>query len=424
MELAEGRENLLIQGIVVDGAELLNLRQVLSEQVLYGRVSLDKGDFKKLKYADNLINLVIVEDLPRLLEAGLDLREVIRILCPGGIALVGKSARLGDPPLSQAELESTLAAAEISEYEIVTSDGVFARIRKERPAGMDEWTHQRYAAHGNAVSRDTYTPSNNLRWWAGPCSDRSFHAQELQVEISANGRNFYLTSAETSNLFCAKKDVNWYLIARDAYNGLFLWSRRWQSILPPKVFEYGFSLHNRDLEEGWQKRPATCLDRRNYPLAAVGDYVYIGERNKVVILSAATGEVVQESVPLDSFVDIVLFDQGHLIAATVNKVVSINPADGTIRWQYPSDSTTVMAMDLVSGDGKVFFLDTKERPYYLIGLNIATGQEIFKTDMAPYWPPEPDQILGGIGLEGPTEGNGKEALNCSALNFIKKGFFL
>jgi len=63
-------------------------------------------------------------------------------------------------------------------------------------------THPRYDATGNAVCADTVTsPPRRIRWIAGPLRAPGY-------QISAGGRNFYAG-----------------VIARDAFNGLQLWSR-------------------------------------------------------------------------------------------------------------------------------------------------------------------------------------------------------
>src|SRR5260221_360176 len=73
----------------------------------------------------------------------------------------------------------------------------FVLGRRARPETIDEWSHPRHAADGNAVSLDLQIgPSRRIRWVAGP-------QQEISNLVSAGGRNFYAG-----------------VLARDAFNGL------------------------------------------------------------------------------------------------------------------------------------------------------------------------------------------------------------
>jgi outer membrane protein assembly factor BamB len=86
---------------------------------------------------------------------------------------------------------------------------------KPRPAGMDDWSHLRHGADGNAVSKDlTLGVPNHLQWVAGPT--RSYHrlnfgpiAARPGRLLSAGGRNFYQQGGN--------------VVARSAFNGVLLW---------------------------------------------------------------------------------------------------------------------------------------------------------------------------------------------------------
>ena len=56
-------------------------RKHIKSQGLYGPVSVDTFDGKRLPYIDNLANLVVVED-----QAGVSDDEILRVLAPRGVA--------------------------------------------------------------------------------------------------------------------------------------------------------------------------------------------------------------------------------------------------------------------------------------------------------------------------------------------------
>ena len=58
-------------------------RDYIRSQGLYGRVSVERFDGESLPYADNLINLLVVEDRGRLMD-----RELMRVLVPNGVLYI------------------------------------------------------------------------------------------------------------------------------------------------------------------------------------------------------------------------------------------------------------------------------------------------------------------------------------------------
>jgi len=78
-----GRERaLLIQGLDMDGAKVGAARTYLQAQKLCGQVSVDVFDLPSLPFADNLINLVLMEEAGKFIRSGLALQEVRRVLSP------------------------------------------------------------------------------------------------------------------------------------------------------------------------------------------------------------------------------------------------------------------------------------------------------------------------------------------------------
>jgi len=75
---------LVVHGLTTDPEALRRTRDHLQRLGLFGRVSADRFDGRRLPYVDGLVNLVVADDLGAVPEA-----EVLRVLAPGGVALVG-----------------------------------------------------------------------------------------------------------------------------------------------------------------------------------------------------------------------------------------------------------------------------------------------------------------------------------------------
>jgi SAM-dependent methyltransferase len=156
----------LVHGLTPDAAALARARKAIAARGLYGTASVDRGRFDALPYTDNLVNLLVADDLDAALKAGLSLREVMRVLAPGGVAYLGQ-ARQG--ALTEQALRARLAAGGIGTFRLVRQSGLWAEVVKPRPAEMDEWTHRAHDAAGTAVSQDTAIgPLTGPRWLAGP----------------------------------------------------------------------------------------------------------------------------------------------------------------------------------------------------------------------------------------------------------------
>ena len=73
----------LVHGLDTDPKAVADARATLRARGVYGPVSVEAFDGKRLPYTDNLVNLVVAEDLGNV-PAG----EVMRVLAPGGVAYV------------------------------------------------------------------------------------------------------------------------------------------------------------------------------------------------------------------------------------------------------------------------------------------------------------------------------------------------
>jgi len=227
-------EACLVHGLDSDAANVAKARAYLRGKGLYGRVSVDRFDGRRLPYIDNLVNLVVADEL-----GGVPRAEVLRVLVPGGVAQVGGKKTV-----------------------------------KPHPAGTDEWTHYLHDASGNAVAHDDVVgPPRRVQWIAAPRHTRGHeHIPSLNALVSAAGRIFYV--ADEGTIAFVRQPARWHLAARDAYNGLLLWKRPFDPWFPHIV--------------NWGATPGH-LQRR---LVAVGDrlYVTLGLHAPLSVRDARTGE--------------------------------------------------------------------------------------------------------------------------------------
>ena len=83
----------LVHGLATGEEAVSRARKTISAAGLDGVVSVEYGSVRRLPYADDLVNVLVVDDLLGLLQQGLNLNEVLRVLHPGGIAWLGQRPR-------------------------------------------------------------------------------------------------------------------------------------------------------------------------------------------------------------------------------------------------------------------------------------------------------------------------------------------
>jgi len=366
-------EAYLVHGLDTEAANVEKARATIAERGLYGPVSVDRFDGKRLPYVDNLVNLVVAEDL-----GGVTMEEVLRVLAPNGVAYIKQQ-------------------------------GGWVKTVKPRPAGIDEWTHHLHGPDGNAVGADVRVgPPRRLQWTCGPRWARSHGwTPSVSAMVSAGGRLFAIVD---ETLTCVSGDVpsKWFLVARDAFSGVLLWKRpvpRWDS----KDFS-GTPGHGAVV-------PRFTMPPQIYKrLVAVGDAVYVtlGADAPVTALEAATGRprrVYAETARADE----VLVSDGRLIVA-INpaerppggapdpapgkQVAAVDIQTGRRLWTkgpFTAVRTTKQQdpfgrLELAAGDGKVFALTAGA----ITGLDADSGKRLWRIDR----PALPASAVTKIGYGG------------------------
>lgn len=380
------------------------MRQTIHARARYGVVSAATFDGTRLPYAENLLNLVIADSFPTLAKSGLTSEELLRVLAPLGTAFLGVSAGGAD------DLATQLRRSGHGDVSVINSGGGWVRLRKAWPAEIDEWTHYLHGADGNPVARDTVVgPPRRYQWTAGPQWLRS-HETDSSVStlVTAQGRLFLIVDeAPISLVGDHPLPDKWFLVARDAFNGVLLWKvpiRRW-----------GW----REWKETWfNNRPGDIPLNIQKRLVAAGDKVYVtlGYRAPVSELDARTGEILKtyagtegtgEILCVDGTLVLSIFDEGRL------KIVAVDAASGKPRWTTPVGyrGSTVDYIKWATGSGKV------EPPQLDPSVNMASdgrivalidGPEIVCLDgqsgrerwRSPFPADEADQTAGGMKSQG------------------------
>lgn len=180
-------DGFVVHGLDVDVKNVEAARKHIQSVGLYGTVSVDQFDGKRLPYADNLANLVVTSG-----ECRVPNDEVLRVLAPNGVALLGDK-----------------------------------KIVKPRPGDIDEWTHFLHDAGNNAVARDKRVDApRSLQWMAPPLWLRSHETPSgFQAMVCGGGRVFYIFDEGLVGITDQRLPERWALLCRDAFNGKLLWRR-------------------------------------------------------------------------------------------------------------------------------------------------------------------------------------------------------
>ena len=231
----------LVHGLDSNPKNIRLARKYIKSLKLYGRVSVEHFIGNRLPYSDNLVNLFVSERPTKFPKD-----EILRVLAPNGVAYLKKR-------------------------------GDWEKMFKPRPAEMDEWTHYMHDADGNPVAHDSVVgPLRHLQWVGSPRWSRHHdHMASVSVVVSSGGRIFYII--DEGSKASIQLPAKWFLVARDAFNGVILWKRPIES----------WNTHLWPLKSG----PAQ-LPRR---LVAIGDKVYVtlGLDVPLTVLDAATGQTIR-----------------------------------------------------------------------------------------------------------------------------------
>jgi outer membrane protein assembly factor BamB len=288
-------------------------RQALA-QGLGGKVTADLLTDVGLPLADNLVNLLVVEDRNDITDD-----EVMRVLAPLGVAYVN-------------------------------TDGTWLKKVKPWPDAIDQWTHYLHDASGNAVAHDSVVGApRRLQWVDGPLWSRSHeYDASLCAMVSARGRVFSILDEGPTGIVDPRIPDQWMLIARDAFSGVILWKKA--------IPDWGWTAWKRaEMEQlDWARmssqrmRLPAAVPRR---LVAAGDRVYatLGYRAPLTALNAATGETLSTYADTER-TDEIVHENGRLVLCIrTNMEGSKTPPDKRGQSQRLAAPATLVAIEADSG---------------------------------------------------------------------------
>ncbi len=311
-----------------DGCE--SARRAIRARGMYGTVSADVWHGGELPYADNVINIVVVDNYPPPAGKGLPPKEILRVLAPLGTAWLGAPVNLAKTPGWVNFVNGRLNACGIEKTKVATESGrTRIAFRKPWPETIDEWTHYLHGPDGNPVAQDVVVgPPKHLQWTAGPRWLRS-HETDSSVStlVTARGRLFAIVDEGPISLAGPHSPPDkWFLVARDAFNGVLLWKvpiRRW-----------GW----REWKGSWfNTRPGDIPLNIQKRLVAVDDEVYVtlGYQAPVCQLDARTGEILQTYNGTERTGEILYLD-GTLILSVLDdkqvKLMAVDAQSGKQKW--------------------------------------------------------------------------------------------
>ena len=360
--LSDGGKH-IVNLLTPDSEMVQVMRARIASQHLLGMVTAEHVSLGHLPHSSNMVNLVVVDQLGEQLRAGLDLKEVLRILAPGGIAWIGQSKPGGK--LSAAGLKQQLEKAGIDGASIVKENGLWARIVKSRPEAMDTWTHNKYDATSNPVSRDQQIGvPRGIRWVAGPNWPTGHRKQSVPTVVASRERLVYVFQDEVMVDGKLKKQDS--LIARDAFNGLPLWRRKGTTTV----------------------------------LVSVGDRVYATNAGRhLVALDADTGN------PLENFsadpkmvIYQLLHVEGTLVVGTETGLSVLEATTGKTLWskELSIKDHRQLVVGTVAGKRQIFCHDDLSRRgegSFLVALSLADGATVFRQSISEWSKGSPDLVL-------------------------------
>ena len=201
----------VVRGLTTDRSKIDTARVTIDSIGQAGPVSMDTWSGRQLPFSDNFVNLLICEP-----HANVDEDEVLRVLVPGGVTCT-------------------------------RTDAGWTRTVKPRSARIDEWSHFLHGPDNNPVADDLEVDvPGRLQWMCGPAWSKHHekYPATIPIMVTAGGRLFYLVDRTPAAVFDIAAD--WWLVARDALNGVKLWERRLEDWSP--------SIWNSSLQ-GWSGGP-------------------------------------------------------------------------------------------------------------------------------------------------------------------------
>jgi len=201
-----------VHGLAADAAAMEAARRNALAAGFAGQVAIGIQAGTRLPYADDLLNLLVIDNYPALRKSGVTFSEMWRVVGPYNTLVLGG---VDDAEALRGELLKAGCAADA-----LHKCGRWHWVVKPLPAVMDEWPERYHDAGHSRVSHDQLVgPATGLRWIEGSIWASSPSGSLGQEILAADGRTFYVEKSYQDPLLAD-------LVARDAFNGQLLWSRK------------------------------------------------------------------------------------------------------------------------------------------------------------------------------------------------------
>ncbi|PCJ62163.1 MAG: hypothetical protein COA79_05600 [Planctomycetota bacterium] len=322
--VASARENLLKEGVLE------------SSSIIY-------KEKKGLPYTDNLINLLVSNSWGENNTGDISVKEIIRVLCPGGIAFIGNSKKIN----AIDSLKLTLKSLPVKVENFSISGWI--KVTKNIDPKLGSWTQFKGGADQSYVSNDEVVgPWKEIKWIADPRWGALYTS--YMGFVSAGGKVYYKERRKHKNGSQA------LLIARDAYNGMELW--RMQS-------GPSFGKISRAMD-----KTLCCDEEQVYVIEQDSDHAkFLKGGQTLVARNGLTGKITQK-YKFSFHPEIVTVSGDSLIASARNICGAIDKNTGKPLWNRKSSFAHPPS------NGKVVVITT---PGLLEGLDLKTGNTMWKT---------------------------------------------
>jgi outer membrane protein assembly factor BamB/ubiquinone/menaquinone biosynthesis C-methylase UbiE len=308
-------DSYLVHGLDADARNIERAREHIRSLGLYGKVSVEQWNANRLPYIDNLVNLIVAENV-----GDIPTEEIVRVLAPKGVAYIKK----GDE---------------------------WTKTSKAWPKEVDEWTHYLHDADNNPVAHDLIVgPPRRCQWIGSPRWSRHHdHMASMSALVSSGGRLFYIM--DEGSKASIQLPAEWYLVARDAFNGTVLWKQPMSC----------WNTHKWPLKSG----PAQVTRR----LVAVDDKVYVtlALDAPLTVLDAATGRTIRTYDGTANTEELIVSDA--VVFALVNDAPSKWPQ---YRQKFP------YVWDNTNHANKDWAWD--EQPRHIVAIEADSGNVLWKKD--------------------------------------------
>jgi outer membrane protein assembly factor BamB len=320
-----------VHGLDRDLANVEKARKHIQAKGLYGPVSCDHLPGSVLPYVDNLVRALVVSDagsIPR--------DELMRVVCPGGVAVI---------------------------------DGKLTV--KPWPKETAQWPQHYNTPDNNAVALDSVVgPPRYFRWIAEPEWSRShLGLPSIHSLVSATGRLYSIE--DRASVEHPALPGRFALICRDAFNGIELWRHAFPDWQP--VYTY-------------IKFTPTQLQRQ---LAAIGDEVYCtpGLNAPITVFDAATGEILrqlegteqtQEFVYADGVLYVVTGDPYDTLGIGQTPRGATLPAPGTVAAESRGRALTIGPSAFRREAYGPLIRPLASPTSTIVAIDAGSGQEIWK----------------------------------------------